>query len=338
MTKGLFANTRKKGANCLNENIKKIAVLTSGGDAPGMNAAIRAVTRTAIYRGMEVYGVNRGFEGLIRGELIKMNVGSVADIIHRGGTILQTSRSEAFKTDFGREQAKVSLEKEGIRDLVVIGGNGSLRGGYEFSKLGINVIGIPATIDNDIVYTNSIGFDTAVNTALESINRIRDTASSHGRIFIIEVMGRDCGEIALAAGVAGGAESILIPEIEPDLEQIVERINAGNRRGKLHSIIVVAEGVYPVMKLKEELQEKTKRDTRVTILGHIQRGGTPTAMDRILASCMGKAAVDCIVEGKRNIMVAGKGERIFDIPLQEVIRGTKTPELEMFELARILSI
>jgi len=322
----------------LNKDDKRVAVLTSGGDAPGMNAAIRAVVRTAIYRGMKVYGVSRGFEGLIRGNLTEMNVGSVADIIHRGGTILQTSRSEAFKTEFGREQAKISLEKEGIEHLVVIGGNGSLKGGYEFSKLGINVIGIPATIDNDIVYTNSIGFDTAVNTALESINRIRDTASSHGRIFIIEVMGRDCGEIALASGVAGGAESILIPEIEPDLEQIVDKINAGNKRGKLHSIIVVAEGVYPVMQLREELQEKTKRDTRVTILGHIQRGGTPTAADRILASCMGKAAIDCIIEGKRNVMVAGKGEKVHDIPLREVIRGTKTLELGMFEIARILSI
>ena len=316
----------------------KIAVLTSGGDASGMNAAIRAVVRTALFNELEVYGVHRGFAGLIMGNLQKMEIGSVGDIIHRGGTVLQTSRSEPFRTEFGMEQAKNNLEKLGIGHLVIIGGNGSLKGGFGFSKTGINVIGIPATIDNDIVYTKSIGFDTAVNTAVEAINRIRDTASSHGRIFIIEVMGRDCGEIALAAGVAGGAESILIPEIEPDFDQVLEKINSGNKRGKLHNIIVVAEGVYPVMDLKEELQEKTDRDTRVSILGHIQRGGTPTAVDRILASCMGKAAVDFILQGKRNVMVASKDERIYDIPLREVIKGTKTLELKMFEIARVLSI
>lgn len=316
----------------------KIAVLTSGGDASGMNAAIRAVVRSGIYKNMEVYGVHHGYEGLIAGQLEKMSRGSVADIIQRGGTILQTSRSEAFRTDEGRQTAKRVLDQLEIKHLVVIGGNGSLKGGYEFSKLGINVIGIPATIDNDIVYTNSIGFDTAVNTALEAINRIRDTATSHGRIFIIEVMGRDCGELALAAGVAGGAESILIPEIENDLEQVVEKINSGTRRGKLHSIILLAEGVYDVMELRQYIQTKTGQDTRVTILGHTQRGGTPTAVDRILASCMGKAAVDMIAEGLRNVMVAGQGEQVKSIPLQEVINGTRTPELNMFEIARILSI
>lgn len=316
----------------------KIAVLTSGGDASGMNAAIRAVVRSGIYKNMEVYGVHHGYEGLIAGQLEMMTRGSVADIIQRGGTILQTSRSEAFRTDEGRQTAKRALDELEIEHLVVIGGNGSLKGGYEFSKLGINVIGIPATIDNDIVYTNSIGFDTAVNTALEAINRIRDTATSHGRIFIIEVMGRDCGELALAAGVAGGAESILIPEIENDLEQVVEKINSGTRRGKLHSIILVAEGVYDVMELRQYIQTKTGQDTRVTILGHTQRGGTPTAVDRILASCMGKAAVDMIAEGERNVMVAGQGEQVRSIPLQEVINGTRTPELNMFEIARILSI
>jgi 6-phosphofructokinase 1 len=316
----------------------KIAVLTSGGDASGMNAAIRAVVRSGIYKNMDVYGVHHGYEGLITGQLEKMSRGSVADIIQRGGTILQTSRSEAFKTDEGRQTAKRVLDQLGIEHLVVIGGNGSFKGGYEFSKLGINVIGIPATIDNDIVYTNSIGFDTAVNTVLEAINRIRDTATSHGRIFVIEVMGRDCGELALTAGVAGGAESILIPEIENDLEEVIDKINQGNRRGKLHSIILVAEGVYDVMELRQYIEAKTGHDTRVTILGHIQRGGPPTAVDRILASCMGKAAIDMIAEGERNVMVAGKGEQVKSIPLQEVINGTRTPELNMFEIARILSI
>ncbi len=318
--------------------MQKLAVLTSGGDASGMNAAIRAVVRSAIYQDMQVYGIYQGFEGLIAGNLSEMTLGSVADIIHRGGTILRTSRSNLFMQERGMDQARINLNELGIDNLVIIGGNGSLKGGYEISRLGINVIGIPATIDNDVVYTRSIGYDTAVNTVLMAINHIRDTASSHGRVFIIEVMGRHCGEIALAAGVAGGAESILVPEIETDFEQIIEKIQAGIGRGKLHSIIIVAEGVYPVMDLQEYIEEKTGQDTRITILGHIQRGGTPSAVDRILASQMGKMAVDCIATGQRNVMVAGREERIFTIPLGEVINGKKTPELEMFELARILSI
>ncbi len=318
--------------------MQKLAVLTSGGDASGMNAAIRAVVRSAVYRGMPVYGVYQGFEGLVAGRLIEMTPGSVADIIHRGGTILQTSRSHSFMQKEGMEQARKNLEELGIANLVIIGGNGSLKGGYEISRLGMNVVGIPATIDNDVVYTRSIGYDTAVNTVLMAVNHIRDTASSHGRVFIIEVMGRQCGELALAAGVAGGAESILIPEIETDLEQLIEKIQAGIGRGKLHSIIMVAEGVYPVMDLQEVIAERTGQDTRITILGHIQRGGTPSAIDRILASRMGKMAVDCIASGQRNVMIAGGDEKTFTVPLREVINGSKTPDLKMFELARILSI
>lgn len=317
--------------------MRKVAVLTSGGDAPGMNAAIRAVVRTGIYRDMQVFGVNQGFEGLIAGELSKMSLGSVADIIHRGGTVLKTSRSQKFMTDNGRGIAWEKLQSKGIGNVVVIGGNGSIKGAYEFSRLGINTVAIPATIDNDIVYTKSIGFDTALNTALEAINRIRDTATSHGRIFVIEVMGRDCGEIALHAGVAGGAESILIPEIEPDLNQVIEKIEMGIKRGKLHSIIVVAEGVYPVMELRDFIQEQTGHETRVSILGHMQRGGMPTAVDRILASCMGKAAIDYIAEGRSNAMMSGYDIRIRPVPLQEIIRGSKTLELDLFEIARILS-
>ncbi len=317
--------------------MKKVAVLTSGGDAPGMNAAIRAVVRTCIYRDIQVFGVSHGFEGLIDGQLTKMSLGSVADIIHRGGTVLKTSRSQAFMTDEGRRTAFENLQDKGIGYLVVIGGNGSIKGAHEFSKLGINTVAIPATIDNDVVYTKSIGFDTAVNTALEAINRIRDTATSHGRIFIIEVMGRHCGEIALSAGVAGGAESILIPEIEPDLKQVIEKIEMGIDRGKLHSIIIVAEGVYPVMELKDFIQERTGHETRVSILGHMQRGGMPTAVDRILASCMGKAAIDYIAEGRSNAMMSGYDIRIRPIPLQEIIHGSKTLELDLFEIARILA-
>lgn len=315
-----------------------IAVLTSGGDAPGMNAAIRAVVRAGIYNGCKVYGVYQGFEGLMSGHMKEMSLGSVADIIHRGGTILRTSRSRAFMTPEGREMARQNLEQAGIDNVVVIGGNGSLQGALELSRLGINTIGIPATIDNDVVYTRSIGFDSAVNTALDAINRIRDTASSHGRVFIIQVMGRRCGELALFAGVAGGAESILIPEIEPDFDQITRKIENGLKRGKLHSILVVAEGAYPVMDLKTLIEERTGQDTRVTILGHVQRGGTPTAVDRIMASCMGKAAVDYILEGRVNMMISGMEEKTHAIPLGEVVKGTRTPELNILEIARILSI
>ena len=318
--------------------MKKLAVLTSGGDAPGMNAAIRAVVRSAIYYDMEVFGVQHGYEGLINGDIHPMSLGSVADIIHRGGTILQTSRSRGFMTDEGRQRALNNLKQQDIENLIVIGGKGTLTGAFAFSHLGIRAIGIPATIDNDIVFTRSIGFDTAVNTALEAINRIRDTATSHGRVFIIEVMGKDCGEIALAAGVAGGAESILIPEIAPDFEQIVTKINNGMKRGKLHSIIVVAEGVYPIMELKANLQQATNQDTRVTILGHVQRGGTPTAADRILASWMGKEAVECINKNMENMMIAENQGQIYPIPLAEVIYGKKSPEISMFALARMLSI
>lgn len=318
--------------------MERMAVLTSGGDASGMNAAIRAVVRTAIYRGHEIYGVHQGFAGLLNEEIEPMTAGSVADIIHRGGTILQTSRSEDFRTAEGQEKAAALLKERNIRHLVVIGGDGSLSGGCELSKLGINVIGIPATIDNDLPYTASIGFDTAVNTVLGAINRLRDTASSHGRIFIIEVMGHDCGEIALAAGLAGGAESVLIPEIPPDLDQVVRKINQGIARGKLHSIIIVAEGVYPPMELKDYIQAQTGHDTRVTILGHIQRGGTPTAVDRIMASGMGMHAVDLLCKGERNVMVGGDRNRYYTVPLEKVIEGKRQPDLEMYEIVSMLSI
>jgi 6-phosphofructokinase 1 len=294
--------------------------------------------RSAIYLEDEVFGVHQGYEGLINDEIEPMSAGSVADIIHRGGTILQTSRSEGFKTIEGRQQAADNLRKRGIEHLVIIGGNGSLRGGCELSKMGINVIGIPATIDNDVPFTASIGFDTAVNTVLEAINRLRDTASSHGRIFVIEVMGRDCGEIALAAGLAGGAESILIPEAKTDINQVINKIKQGIERGKLHSIIIVAEGVYPPFDLRAIIEATTGHDTRVSILGHMQRGGTPTAVDRVLACCMGKAAVDLINQGQRNFMVGGEGPRTYNVPLEEVVAATRQTSLEICEIARMLSI
>ena len=319
--------------------MNRLAVLTSGGDASGMNAAIRAVVRSALWHGWLPYGVYQGFSGLIEGRIHALNAGSVADIIHRGGTILQTSRSDEFMTHAGREQARQELMNFGIQHLIVIGGNGSLKGAHELDQLGIHCIGIPATIDNDIAGTRSIGFDTAVNTALDAINRIRDTASSHGRNFLIEVMGRDCGELALAAGVAGGAESILIPEIDTDLEAMVKRVEQGIARGKAHSIIVVAEGVYPLDRLQQLLEERTGHDCRIIVLGHVQRGGTPGMADRLLASFMGNHAVDLLIAGQHDCMVASDGgEQFFPLSLASVLSGGREPELSMLELARVLSI
>lgn len=319
--------------------MKRIAVVTSGGDAPGMNAAIRAVVRSAIYRGMQVFGVKRGFHGLIYHDFILLDVSSVGDIIHRGGTILRTSRTPEFKEPQMRMRAKEALNYFGVKALIVIGGNGSLKGAYELSKLGVNVIGIPASIDNDIPGTDlAIGFDTAVNTALEAINRVRDTATSHERIFIVEVMGRDSGQIALAAGLAGGAESILVPEIPYNLQDVVERINAGIRRGKLHSIIVVAEGCCSAASLGKEIEKMTSYETRVIVLGHTQRGGTPTATDRILASRLGAKAVELIANEEFNKMVGIKGKELVTVDLYQVVEGKKEIDLEMYELARVLSI
>ncbi|ADI02460.1 6-phosphofructokinase [Syntrophothermus lipocalidus] len=319
--------------------MKKIAILTSGGDAPGMNAAVRAVVRAGIYAGYQVFGVTRGFQGLINGDFVEMTLGSVADIIHRGGTILRTSRCEEFMEEKGRLRGLEALRDAGIQDVIGIGGNGTIRGLYEFSKLGVNTVAIPGSIDNDIPYCDmSIGFDTAVNTVVSAINRIRDTATAHERIFIVEVMGRESGHIALTAGLAGGAESILIPEVPFDLDQVVERLKQGMKRGKLHSIIVVAEGCCGAYPLAREIQAKTGMDTKVTVLGHTQRGGMPSAMDRNLASRMGKRAVDLIVEGKGNMMTGYQGMKIVDVPLAQVIEGKKDIDLDICEIARILSI
>ncbi|MGE5396329.1 MAG: 6-phosphofructokinase [Chitinophagales bacterium] len=318
---------------------KRIAMLTSGGDAPGMNAAIRAVVRSAVFRGMTVFGVRRGFYGLIYHDFVKMTANSVGDIIHRGGTILFTSRTREFREEAMRMRAAEALAYFGIKDLIVIGGNGSLQGGLELSKLGINVVGIPASIDNDVPGTdNAIGFDTAVNTVLDAINRIRDTATSHERIFIIEVMGRESGQIALAAGLAGGAESILVPEIPFDVNDIVARINAGVNRGKVHSIIVVAEGCCSAINLGKEIEKLSQHETRVTVWGHTQRGGTPTAADRILASRMGHHAVEVISQGITNCMIGMQNGQLMPVDLKEVVAGAKQISQEVYDLTRILSI
>ncbi len=319
--------------------MKKIAVLTSGGDAPGMNAAIRAVVRTAIYHGLEVCGVKRGYAGLINGDFIEMGLGSVADIIHRGGTILQTARCDEFRSPKGREKALENMHKKEIEALITIGGDGTFRGALELNKMGIPVVGIPGTIDNDIPCTdNSIGFDTVVNTVLDAINKIRDTATSHERVFVIEVMGRNSGEIALAAGLAGGAESLLLPEIELDLNMVAENVKRGMARGKRHSIILLAEGVAHSMEITEELSKLTGLDTRLSILGYIQRGGSPTALDRILASRMGAEAVKRILRGEKGIMMAVSGNEIKGIEFESIINRKKKLNYDDYRLASILSI
>lgn len=319
--------------------MQKIALLTSGGDAPGMNAAIRAVVRTGIYHNLEVYGIERGYAGLIEGVMHKLNLGSVADIIQRGGTILHTARSKEFMTPEGRQNALDNLKRNEIDGLVVIGGDGSFRGAIELNKLGFPVIGVPGTIDNDIYGTElTIGFDTAINTVIDAINRIRDTATSHERVFLVEVMGRNSGWIALEAGLAGGAESILVPEFEPDYNQIVERIQRGIDRGKRHSIILVAEGVDSAYNVGKRIEEIMGIDIRVTVLGHIQRGGTPTAVDRVIASRMGGMAVELLLKGKSNLMTGIIGKKIVTVSLDDAINKKKELDFEAYNLAGILSI
>ena len=277
--------------------MKRIGILTSGGDSPGMNAALRAAVRYAIYFDMEIYGIHRGFEGLIDGEFEKLDRRSVADIMQRGGTTLRTARSDRFMTPEGLERAARNLETFKINDLIIIGGNGSLTGGLMLSrKYGINVIGIPGTIDNDLAYTDStIGFDTALNTVLDAITRIRDTSSAHERTTIIEVMGRHCGDIALYAGLTGGAEYVLVPEFESDINDICQKIMEGVNAGKLHSIIIRAEG-YPVssLDLVKQVEERTSREVKLVVLSYLQRGGSPTFKDRMLATECGVMAVELI--------------------------------------------
>ncbi|EFI42027.1 ATP-dependent 6-phosphofructokinase [Peptoniphilus sp. oral taxon 386] len=276
--------------------MKRIAILTSGGDAPGMNAVIRAVVRSAIYMGYEVYGVKNGYEGLIDGDIVQLIESSVADIIQRGGTILGTSRSKRFETDEGLDKAVNILEVFGIDKLIVAGGDGSLRGALALAGRGIDVIGIPLSIDNDLGYTDyTIGFFTAIDTVTHAISNIRDTTEAHGRANIVEVMGRNCGDIALYSGLSGGAESIIVPERKFDMEEISKKAILGKNRGKRHHIIILAEGAGDAYKIAEEFEKLTGIDTRVTILGYIQRGGNPNVVDRIMGAAMGNAAVEYII-------------------------------------------
>uniref|UniRef100_A0A942YFJ8 ATP-dependent 6-phosphofructokinase n=1 Tax=Neobacillus citreus TaxID=2833578 RepID=A0A942YFJ8_9BACI len=319
--------------------MKKIAVLTSGGDAPGMNTAIRAVVRRGIHKGLDVFGVVNGYKGLIEGDFTPMSLGSVGDIIHRGGTILKTSRCEEFKDTKVQQYAIQRLKDKEIEGLIVIGGDGSFRGARKLTELGFPTVGIPGSIDNDIAGTDyTIGFDTAVNTAVEAIDKIRDTAYSHERTYIIEVMGRGAGDIALWAGMCGGAESIIIPEVNYDLEDVIDRIKQGYRRGKTHSIIVMAEGVGKCIQLGKEIQEKTGFETKVTILGHIQRGGSPSAYDRMMSSQMGALAVDLLTNGQKGVMVGLKNGQLTHTSFEKAEKDKHKIDFSIYELARSLSI
>ncbi len=322
--------------------MKTIGVLTSGGDAPGMNACIRAIVRTAIFNELNVYGIKKGYKGLIEGEIIQMDLKSVGGIINRGGTILQTARCEEFKTEEGQKKAVENLRKKQIEGLIVIGGDGSFMGASVLSsKWNISTIGIPGTIDNDIKGTDfSIGFDTAVNTALEAIDKIRDTASSHERIFIVEVMGRSSGHIAIEVGLAGGAEDILIPEQKTDLEDTCKKIISGYKRGKNSSIIVVAEGddAGGGFKIGKYIKEKTGFDVRVSILGHQQRGGSPTANDRNLASKLGSYAVELLIKGETGKMVGIEAGQLVSHPFSFTCGYKKEADLSLIKLASILAI
>lgn len=317
----------------------KIAVLTSGGDAPGMNSAIRAVVRKGIYHNLRVYGVLHGYEGLLHGEIQEMKIGSVADIVHRGGTILKTARCDEMFSEAGQKKAAQQLLDKGIGALVVIGGDGSYRGAQALAGLGIQVVGIPGTIDNDVVGTDlTIGFDTAVNTVVDAVSKLRDTATSHERAFIVEVMGRKCGDIALRAGLAIGAESILIPEIAFNLEEISEKLLRGYRRGKNHSIIIVAEGAGNVWDIAAQVKEHSGFDNRVTILGHIQRGGAPSASDSVLGATMGGKAVEALLEGKSEVMISISDNEIVDRPLKIAFGPKDRFDRKLYDLANELAI
>lgn len=319
--------------------MKRIAILTSGGDAPGMNAAIRAVVRTAIYNNIEIYGVKMGYNGLINGDIFKMELSSVADIIHRGGTILGTARSDEFMTDEGKQKTLESLRKNGIEGVVVIGGDGSMRGALSLHKLGVKTISIPATIDNDLGYTDyTIGFMTALETVADAISKLRDTSSAHGRANIVEVMGRNCGDIALYSGLAGGAETIFVPEELVNIDELVSKAISGIKRGKRHHIIVVAEGSTDTYKLRDVFEERTGIETRVTVLGHVQRGGTPTVFDRILGSRMGYEAVVLLKDGESGLSLGMKANEIFKSDIEDALSKEKNFNSKMLDIARILSI
>jgi 6-phosphofructokinase 1 len=321
---------------------ERIAVLTSGGDAPGMNACLRAVVRTAIYNGREVVGIQNGYDGLIQGRIMPLTLRSVGNIIQRGGTLLGSSRSEAFKTKAGRKKAYLHLKEWKVSSLVTLGGDGTLMGAGLFSReYPINVIGVPCTIDNDLYGTDlSIGFDTAVNTAVECIDKIRDTADSHGRVFVVEVMGRNTGHLALETALAAGAEFVVIPEAPFRIESLIKKIQAGIDRGKSGSIVIVAERDQPgrAIELSQAIKQSIKRDVRAAILGHLQRGGSPSSTDRNLASRLGVRAVEIAIQKKNRMMVGVAYDKIRAVSFDEVIGKRRYADLKKLELVDILSI
>ncbi len=324
-------------------NIKCLGILTSGGDSPGMNAAIRAVTRTAIFNGIEVKAVMHGYKGLISGEVIPFRTQNVSNIIQQGGTMLKTARSKEFMTPEGRKTAYETMQREGMDALVVIGGDGSLSGARIFAaEFNIPIVGIPGTIDNDIFGTDTtIGYDTALNTIVEAVDKIRDTATSHERLFFVEVMGRNAGFLALNGALASGAEAAIIPEIATEVDQLEELIDSGFRKSKNSSIVLVAESELTggAMGLAERVKkEYPEYEVRVTILGHIQRGGSPSASDRILASRMGEAAVNALLEGQRNVMIGIDDEELVYVPFTKAIRNTKPINRDLLNTVKILSI
>ena len=318
--------------------IKTIGVLTSGGDAPGMNAAIRAVVRTAIHNGINVKGIMRGYAGLLQEEIVDMDSTSVSEIIHRGGTILYTARCQEFTTPEGQKKGAEICRKHGIDGVVVIGGDGSFQGAGKLSALGINTIGIPGTIDLDIACTDyTIGFDTAVNTAMEAIDKVRDTSTSHERCSIIEVMGRNAGYIALWCGFANGAEDVLLPERYDGNEQVlIDRIIENRKRGKKHHIIINAEGIGHSTSMAKRIEAATGIETRATILGYMQRGGAPTCKDRVYASIMGAKAVELLLAGHSNRLVAYKNGEYVDFDIQEVLAMTKDIPEDQFRISKLL--
>ncbi len=320
--------------------VKKIGVLTSGGDAPGMNAAIRAVVRTAIHNGVKVVGIKRGFDGLINGEFMEMDAASVSNIMYRGGTALLTARCPEMLTEEGQKKAAQIYKVLGLDALIVIGGDGSLHGAQSLIKFGVNVMGIPGTIDLDLDCTDyTIGFDTAVNTGMDAINKIRDTSCSHERCSIVEVMGRNAGYIALWCGVTGGAEEVLIPENPHiDTDAVIKQILENRCQGKNHNLIVVAEGIGGSQELAKKIEEVTGIQTRATILGHLQRGGIPTAVDRMHASMMGYYSVKEIVNGKKNRIMVYRDGKYLDLDLNEALEYKRKYDNELYEITKILSI
>lgn len=318
--------------------LKKIGVLTSGGDAPGMNAAVRAVTRAAIRKGMQVYGIRRGYNGLINGDVIELKQRSVSDIIQRGGTMLYTARCPEFRTDEGVEKAKEKCVELGLEGIVVIGGDGSFRGAADLSAKGILCVGLPGTIDNDISCTEyTIGYDTAMNTAMQMVDKLRDTTQSHDRCSVVEVMGRGAGYIALNAGVACGAAYVITSEVPYDLDDIARRMLESQKTGKQHFIIIVSEGVGHSEEIARTLQDKTGIEARTTILGHVQRGGSPTVRDRVVASQMGYYAVDLLCQGIGNRVVGMKDHRIVDFDIQDALSMKKPFDEELYHIAGEIS-